>query len=131
MEVTTEYVEMRLQAWGRWARTASDGGLGYAGRTIEGRLRAEGGVLVRSGTGRHVEPVESGAEQMDRLVVRLGAVQPQWPEMLRKYYAADLTVEETARELGVSAPVVGQRWLPMARQRLAGILEGLHWASAA
>lgn len=121
--VTMEYVEYRLYAWGRWARTHEEGADGYPRRTVEARLVDEGGVLI-SGTGPRPLPVDSGAEQIERLVTRLQDVHPKWPEMLRKYYCADLCAADTAREIGVSTAVVKDRWLPMARHRIAGALEG-------
>lgn len=126
MTMTAEVIDGRLEHWARWVREGEAAALGYPPMTILGRLVREG-QLIR-GPGQGFVPVQdhdTEAELVDRLVARLADVHPLWPEMLRKYYVVGLDAAQVARELGVSRAVVKDRWLGLARQRLAGMLEGL------
>lgn len=121
--------ESRLIGWGRWTRRNADGAAGYPRRTVEARLRDEGGVLI-SGTGKRVPPVDSAAEQIERLVVRLGDLRPDWRLMLVLYYSEDRTHDYVAQRLGVSESLIRTHWMKQAKMWVAGSLERLERKAA-
>jgi DNA-directed RNA polymerase specialized sigma24 family protein len=63
------YIDARLQAWARWV-FKRDGGMGYAHRTMEQRLRDEGGVLISS-TSRYDPGLYEDEMEIDRAIAGL------------------------------------------------------------
>lgn len=120
------HVESRMIAWGIWSRRNLDGAIGYPRRTIEGRLRAEGGVLT-SGTGSRPAPVDSASEQIDRIVTRLGDHREEWKRMLVLYYCQDATYDYVAHRLGCAESTVRNKWMPAAKHWIAGALEASYY----
>ncbi|MCP4304675.1 MAG: hypothetical protein GY788_07330 [bacterium] len=96
-----EYVEARLADWGRWCCRQEAGVAGYPRQTILGRLRTEGGVLSRA-QGASAVPMDSGAEQVERVVTRLRSVRQEWADVLRKRYVDGLTVRQIACDIHAS-----------------------------
>ena len=125
-----DHIEIALEHWGAWARSGADESLGYPKVTTLGRLVRDG-QIIRGGQHDYVPRIDSdtGSELIDRLVSRLADVHPLWPDMLRKYYVVGLDAGQVAKELGVSRAVVKDRWMGLARQRLAGLLEGIRLAA--
>lgn len=116
-----DHVEARLIGWGIWSRRNLDGAAGYPRRTVEARLRDEGGVLI-SGTGTRIPPVDSDAEQIERIVIRLGDHRPEWRYMLVARYCQDAPRDYIARKLGVSESLLVNKWEPQAQAWIAGAL---------
>lgn len=117
-----ELIDARLIGWGRWLRLGVDGATGYPRKTLEARLRDEGGVLI-SGTGPRPAPIDSEAEEVDRLVQRLGQHRPDWMRMLILHYRDDYTLDEVARSLRVSESTIRAHWLKQTKFWLAGALD--------
>ena len=63
------YIEHRLWDWADWAASGRVIN-GYPRQTLEHRLHAEGGVLIR-GTGRKPEPVNEEAEEIEAAIKTL------------------------------------------------------------
>lgn len=84
------YVEQRLEQWAEWYMSGNHCGLGYPPRNILQRLREEGGILI-NGTGMKSFPVNSDAEEIEGLVVRLGILYKPYAEALHIRYFNKLT----------------------------------------
>ncbi len=96
----SDYVEKRLIAWGQWYAKMGDMGLGYPHRSVEGRLKDEGGVLPR-GFGSRI-PICDEAEEIEALVVELHRWHSRQAEALRIEYLDIDTLYSKAKKMGVS-----------------------------
>jgi DNA-directed RNA polymerase specialized sigma24 family protein len=91
-------MDARLMEWRHWLLAGSPLVAGYPGRTLEKRLRDEGGVLI-SGSGARVAPSNERAEQVEVALL-------QMPETLRETvfckYRSGLMDHDGAQRLSVS-----------------------------
>ncbi|MCE3238127.1 MAG: hypothetical protein K0R24_1108 [Gammaproteobacteria bacterium] len=99
--ISEHYLDNRLEEWADWLIRYNHHGLGYPSKTIEARLRDEGGVLI-SGTGIHYPPSNERAEEMERLVVELDAHNKQLATVLRVYYLDPGLIKHKAKKANVS-----------------------------
>ena len=121
-KITDEYLEDRLDEWADWSLRIEDNGLGYPRRTIEARLRDEGGVLI-SGTGCRPLPVHEKAEEMERFIVELYKHKDVLGKALRTQYLEVGTVKYKAKKANTSLSQF-KVYVKMAKTWLAGRLSG-------
>ena len=88
-------MDARLDKWALWARSGA--AAGYPHRTVEARLRDEGGVLI-SGSGAWVEPTCESEEAVDRAVSEMPVV---LREVVVLRYLVGLTDQQGAGRLRI------------------------------
>lgn len=120
--MTAELLEQRLQIWADWYAKYSDGGLGYPKRSIEARLREEGGVLIR-GSGLRLPPSNSTAEVIEKHVQELAQQNLELATALRCHYFSCGALRKKAETLGISHTQL-KLLVTMAKHWLLGRMSG-------
>lgn len=93
----TENTERRLIEWAEWAKSRQDGGLGYPNRSVEGRLKDDGGVLPSSQYKSEVLLNEQ-AEEIESLIQIMSVKFPILATIIKmEYLHADPLVIKAAR----------------------------------
>lgn len=118
---TDYYVHSRLSEWARWAIKCATMGLGYSTRSIEGRLRDDGGVLAKS-TAPLALPSHPDAEEMDALINELGLYDSALVEAIKIKYLECHTLDKAAKLRNISLPTLKSN-LRLAKTWLAGRLQ--------
>lgn len=93
--------EKRLVEWAYWAKRREDGGLGYPHRSVEGRLKEDGGVLPTSNYRQQVG-VDEAAEEIEQLIVELGQEGRERADALKLEYLAEEPLIIKARRMRLS-----------------------------
>ena len=121
--ISDEYLEHRLEEWADWVVRIDTNCMGYPRKTLEARLRDEGGVLI-SGTGFYCPPGNERAEEIERFVGDLYQQNKLLAIALRVYYLDEKsTLGHKAKKAGVSLAQY-KIYLNMAKMWLAGRLSG-------
>jgi len=100
-KIASEYTEKRLTQWADWYGRLCDFGLGYPRRSVEGRLRDDGGVLI-AGTGLKLPPTNTEAEEVETLLVELGQMYPDRANAVKTEYLSCEPVRTKARKLNMN-----------------------------
>ena len=95
------YLEDRLTEWADWIVRYNAYGVGYPSKTIEARLRDEGGVLI-SGTGQFYPPTNPRAEEIEQCIKALNEQIPKLAKAVRAYYLEPGLIKHRARKAGCS-----------------------------
>lgn len=114
------YVERRLEEWANWYARNIDYGLGYPSRSVEGRLRDEGGVLSKS-TGYKRELNHPAAEEIEALIREMSSYNQELAKAIRVEYIKNNTQANKAKLLAVSLAQF-KLYLKMAKAWLSGRL---------
>ena len=101
MSMVTAYTEKRLEQWGAWARQHTSAGLGYPKRSIEGRLKEDGGVLPSTNTRGSLLAHEE-AEEIERLVIELSQYFYEQAEVVKVEYLIYEPLNFKAKRLSMS-----------------------------
>jgi hypothetical protein len=98
-----KYLEARLVEWADWYKRGIYFGLGYPSKTVEQRLREEGGQIIK-GTGQKNEPENPRADEMDILIREMSRRYPEPARVLKSYYFAcdTLSAEKIAKRSNMS-----------------------------
>ncbi len=100
----------RLTEWGNWCYHIITMGLGYSNRSLIDRLQAEGGIIIQ-GTAKILVPTNEQAEEVNDLIERLAASQPEgkgkpeWAKVVRIHY----TLCDENKEKKVQASKLNER----------------------
>ena len=102
------WVEVRLSYWGIWMAKQVDG-LGYAGRTQEGRLMDEGPVGSTTNYRDHSPEVEFAHKECetDRAVMLLP---PEWRRLVVRLHVHGKSQQQVSAEIGKSLAWVRQTY---------------------
>ena len=118
--ISDEYLDRRIDEWADWVARVDTNGLGFPNKSVEQRLREQGGVLI-SGTGLKLPPSNERAEEMERLIGDLHQSNPDLANALRAKYLTSGEVKQKAKRLGISAASFTV-YVKMAKIWLAGRL---------
>lgn len=111
-EVMLTYVDHRLDVWARWFARGNGVGLGYPPCSLEYRVLREG----KSTSTPRPLPVNTPAEEMEAIVVKLAQQRPLLAQALRDYYFRGGSLRVLARDKGMSASQLQWR-----------VEQGRHW----
>ena len=118
--ISDEYLDERIEEWADWVVRLDNHGLGYPHRTLEARLRDEGGVLI-SGTGYYCPPGNERAEEIERFIAELHKRNEELAIALRVYYLETGFTKHKAKKIKLSVTQF-KIYVRMARMWLAGKL---------
>ncbi len=99
--ISDTYLEERLNEWADWIVRYNAYGVGYPHKTIEARLREEGGILI-SGTGQFHPPTNPRAEEIERCLTVLNEQIPKLANAVRAYYLEPGLIKHRAKKAGCS-----------------------------
>ena len=91
-----------LQKWGKWSRIGNGSKLGYARRTMEGRLQ-DGELVGIKGAGEYKPPSDLLSEGVEQAVSRMAERHRLMALALRGRFSRRLSREEVAVELSREA----------------------------
>lgn len=94
------YIDYRLRTWGYWYAKVLTHGLGYPSKSIEARMKDDGGVLSKS-TAPIALPVNPEAEEIDGLIVKMGNRYPALADAVRVQYT-NSDVKAVLKKLNIS-----------------------------
>ena len=97
----TQYVEYRLQAWANWYTHGCGFGLGYPAKNLMLKLQ-EMGVLCTQTIGPRPLPLNTDAEEVEKLVAELAQRYRSLANSLREYYLGEGTMMQKAKRLEMS-----------------------------
>lgn len=92
-------LECRLKEWSRWYRSLPGVELGYPTRSVEGRVRDDGGVLPSS---QRTTPENPEAEEVEKAVTDLYCIYPTRARVLRSYYFDQGTIRIKCKTFSLS-----------------------------
>lgn len=95
------YLDHRLKAWGRWYIKLLEHGHGYPSKSIEGRMKDDGGVLSRS-TAHPEPPTNPDAEEIDKLLNELWVTHQDCAMAVRIHYTSTKFIEIEAKSWDMS-----------------------------
>ena len=99
-KIASKYTERRLQQWAEWYGRCNFG-LGYPPRSVEGRLRDEGGVLSK-GYGLKLPPSNPDAEEVEAILVELNSRSTQQANAVKFDYLLEGPLTVKAKKMGIS-----------------------------
>lgn len=97
----TEETEQRLIGWAEWSKSRQDGGLGYPNRSVEGRLKDDGGVLPTSQYKSEVL-VNEQAEEIESLIYIMTVKFPILGSIIKMEYLCSAPIKIKAARLQMS-----------------------------
>jgi hypothetical protein len=89
-----------LRRWARWTRIGNGSKLGYAKRTLEGRMM-DGELVGIKGAGEYRPPSDKEAQKVEDAVKEMSVHNPNMAFVLRRRLSAELSPNETAIALSV------------------------------
>jgi len=101
MSDNSQYVERRLQTWADWYSHGCGFGLGYPSKNLMANLQEMGGLLIKS-SGETSLPVNTCAEEIEKLVIELAQCYRCLADALREYYLGEGTMTQKAKRLNMS-----------------------------
>ncbi len=104
-KIIDRYVHARLREWANWCVKCTVQGLGYPTRSVEGRLRDDGGVLPKS-TAPLQLPTHPRAEEMEMLITEMGAYDAALLRAIRMKYLDKNTLYHEAKVQKISLPTL-------------------------
>jgi len=116
-----QHVERCLDQWAAWVIKGEDWGLGYPRQSLEARLKAGGGKLIRTGRQHYLSDPPAVLE-IDRHIVALKQFEPLLASALYCEYLIVGTQVQRARRAGMPTTQFRLR-VDRAKHWLAGRLQ--------
>lgn len=100
-------LEQMLTRWGPWClRGRQAPALGYSTRTVEARLRDEGGVLISGQGSMGIIEVDEDSEMIEALMGILRGQRPLFAEILEQKYVWGCERKQIAEKVSISEAMV-------------------------
>lgn len=93
-----EYTRQRLKEWGYWCNRIITMGLGYPNMSMEGKLIASGGVIIKA-TNPSLIPQNTEAEEINHLVNMLGNINQKQAYIINIHYTSNDSTKNKIKKM--------------------------------